>query len=291
MIHPILNTEYKSLPLEQRAWKNNQQFELQNGIGSIKDLFIQLSHFAGMPRFWLRGESKQYEDENGLITSCMSTFSRSHKPETASLHKEPIKIDNIDIALSCITNEEIQIIDEFKKNHPNDEFFIKMVDLNTDNVGWLSYAQHYGISTRLVDITENPLVALYFACNQHQQNDGWIFMYTTQFESMEYENYKEMFNGALGDQSALEYYKNGKINEYKPNGFRPVIKFPVLIKIPQPNDRVLRQKGAFIWSAEPFRPLLEGTIVLKIKAESKGAILSELKRFGIDKEGLGLKNN
>lgn len=41
----------------------------------------------------------------------------------------------------------------------------------------LSYAQHYGMATRFLDWTTNPLVALFFAV-EHQPNvDGAVFFY------------------------------------------------------------------------------------------------------------------
>ncbi len=41
----------------------------------------------------------------------------------------------------------------------------------------LSLLQHYGIPTRLLDLTENALVALYFACVSGKSTDGEVFVF------------------------------------------------------------------------------------------------------------------
>lgn len=48
-----------------------------------------------------------------------------------------------------------------------------------DRVDILAKLQHYGFPTRLLDITANPLVALYFACFKEKEmdNDGAIYVF------------------------------------------------------------------------------------------------------------------
>ena len=44
------------------------------------------------------------------------------------------------------------------------------------NFDWLFIMQHYGVPTRLLDWTESPLVALYFAVNSHDKKNGAVWV-------------------------------------------------------------------------------------------------------------------
>ena len=46
----------------------------------------------------------------------------------------------------------------------------------TDLSRWAEYAQHYGVPTRFLDWSRNPLVALYFACRDLKEKDGKVWL-------------------------------------------------------------------------------------------------------------------
>jgi hypothetical protein len=82
------------------------------------------------------------------------------------------KVTNYDEAVdSCIRNykylsfdSEVKILKEFIENACG---YIRNLPLKP-TYEWVEYAQHHGVPTRFLDWSENPLVALYFACKDNK---------------------------------------------------------------------------------------------------------------------------
>ncbi len=65
-----------------------------------------------------------------------------------------------------------------------------------DKFSILVKLQHYGMKTRLLDLTENPLVALYFACNENPNKDGAFYIF---------DNTRTYFPQSLDVEYIMEY--------------------------------------------------------------------------------------
>ena len=85
-----------------------------------------------------------------------------------------------------------------------------------DKFSTLVKMQHFGLKTRLLDLTENPLVALYFSCNDNMDEDGSIYIFNNVIACYSYDQIVETymdfifkFSGITsGESDLLAYFKN-----------------------------------------------------------------------------------
>ncbi|MBC1500992.1 FRG domain-containing protein [Listeria weihenstephanensis] len=203
---------------------------------------------------------------------------------TASLARDQGYLENE----SCLYKEVMDL----KK----DEF----IELITD-IQRLAKLQHYGVPTRLIDVTSDGITALFFAVEDVGDDDGYVYIYSQTSHNLnsrevrllsllaflkEYDlleirqGYESQFGETISDKEILEIAQQDIFVEYS----------DVLQSV---NPRMYNQKGAFVICGNVVRGdkiqlelktmddiVSEG--IIKIPSEYKGVLKHELDVYGVN---------
>ena len=248
---------------EMQVWQiidvdNVKELSLDNMVCLIKELMFSengVSQIDSVSKFLEQIKNEQDLFKNDLEDSaiseeCKSTVKFLYRGESVNygdgalrpslFRKSGLSIDDFDGRYSSYYEEEQYLLYESERVFP-----LLFSRCNRD-VDKLTIAQHYGIPTRLLDVTGNALVALYFAAQESDggKKDGIVYMF-----GVSAKDYR--LAAERGQSEDIEISRYHTEQTFCDRGKCPRLIFPVF-----KTDRQLAQDGSFYLfenSVNPFK--------------------------------------
>lgn len=269
----------------------SQVFHTFNDDASLGHIVDTVAGRLGC-EMWFRGESMEYP------VPASPWLARTHGFDTTRIvpdydngaHSFPLRV---------LTVGERDIIRDFQQNPPPDPYFEKLLS-QPDHPGWLAFARHHHKPTRLLDVTRDLFVALFFACKDNQGEDGLLFAYLEKHNPYrnnpgKVRHYQDVYDAALGTR--IPHYRDHDVANLgtKDTFDEFAIRWDMAYLFECNdviNERMIAQRGAFLWRGDPMLSLLEGVnnvFLFKIPAAAKATIVQRLNVLGINANTLRLE--
>lgn len=181
--------------------------------------------------------------------------------------------------------------------------YIKDIPIN-DIAAWLEIAQHFGAPTRLLDFTENPLVALYFACNSSVDKDASVWIINEAYYNQLYFGTPLLFalhaKQLIGDiiDCEIMYQQRPPADHIQysqyPIIYRPAYReermstqssvFMLWAALRMPLTNIIPQENYMKFDEKPEKPQNGVIAPIIIPSDAKRQILSQLDKLGINEK-------